>query len=78
MNGFQKNDLSLLVERLRDGRCGFRDSVAKSMAAGWIPRGRTRQVMMEILAEQVGRRGSTGYYGEIDRISNVLWGIEND
>ena len=54
-----KKLLAPLAERLEDGKGGFRDSVAEYLKSGSLPDGRGFDIMVEILAKQAGRKGSS-------------------
>lgn len=53
--------LSPLAERLKDGKGGFRDSVAEDLQGGRLPAGRGLGLVIEILAKCDGRKGSAAY-----------------
>lgn len=53
--------LSPLAERLKDGKGGFRDSVAEDLIGGRLPAGRGLGLVIEILAKSDGRKGSPAY-----------------
>lgn len=70
--------LSDLVERMRDGKGGFRDSVAAGMRDGDIPFGRGRDIACDILAKQCGRQNSKEYELEYDRVENIFCQVEKN
>lgn len=69
-------ELTPLADRLADGRGSFRDDVAKDLRAGFLPHGRGRTIMLEILAKQKGRRGSREYDAEHEAITALLDAVE--
>lgn len=70
------NILQGLAARMRDGRGGFRDSVAATLAEGGLPFGRGWDLTCEILAKQEGRRGSKAYDAEYEKIEATLEAAE--
>jgi len=52
------------ADRLRDGRGGFRDSVARTLEKGELPYGNGYAIAIEILAKQAGRMNSNAYQAE--------------
>ena len=61
-----------LTVRLKDGKGGFRDSVARELAEGVLPSDKALRIVVDILAkEHAGRRGTRAYHAEEDR----LWGV---
>ena len=50
-----------LIEVLRDGKGGFRDSVANGLAAGYPPSPRAWEICADIYAKTKGRNGSKAY-----------------
>ncbi len=63
---------------LADGKGGFRDSVAKDMEAGRLPRGRGLYITIEILAKEIsgGRKNSEAYTAEYDKLETLFEGAE--
>lgn len=61
-----------LSSRLRDGKGGFRDSVAATMDEGGLPYGRGWEIACDILAKQEGRSGSKAYEAEYKRVEDIL------
>ncbi len=57
---------------MQDGNGRFRDSIARSMAGGDVPRGRGWDLVCEILAKECGRKTSTAYKAEYARIEKIL------
>jgi hypothetical protein len=70
------NILQGLAARMRDGKGGFRDSVAATLREGGLPYGRGWDLTCEILAKQEGRRGSKAYDAEYDKIEATLEAAE--
>jgi hypothetical protein len=64
--------LGELASRMRDGKKGFRDSIALTMDEGGLPYGRGLEITCDILAKQEGRRGSKAYDAEYNRVEKVL------
>lgn len=64
--------LAPLADAMRDGRYGFRDSVAHDMTYGHLPSGRGRVIVQEILAKLAGRRGSKACEAEYERIGKIF------
>lgn len=64
--------LKPLADAIKDGKGGFRDSIAIDMLGGAVPAGRGWDLVVEILAKREGRRGSAGYEKEAERIDGVL------
>lgn len=62
---------------LRDGRGGFRDSVAYSLDHGDLPTGRGWDIACDIIAKQEGRRGSKAYDKEYDRVEAAFEKAQN-
>jgi hypothetical protein len=62
--------------RLEDGKLGFRDSVADDMKRGLVPRGRGRDIVIDILSKQVGRSNSKAYAAEALEVEKVLEAAE--
>lgn len=61
-----------IAERLADGQGGFRDSVARDFSRGEPPSStRARNIVVDILAKEKGRRNSQGYAKE----SEALWDL---
>lgn len=67
-----KDILIPYADRLRDGRGGFRDSVAKTLEKGELPYGSGYSITIEILAKQEGRRGSKAYLAEEAEIEDAF------
>lgn len=67
--GFRYKDI---IARLRDGKGGFRDSIADQLAMGRLPVGRGLDITIDILARQEGRRGSKKYDAEVDRLEALF------
>lgn len=64
--------LAPLIAQLEDGKGGFRDSIANDLRNIQIPRGRGRDIAVDILAKQAGRAGSKGYNNRREEIENIL------
>lgn len=64
--------LGPLASRLRDGRGGFRDSVAATLDEGGLPFGNGWSITCDILAKQEGRGGSKAYEAEYAKVEALL------
>lgn len=64
--------LAPLAKNLKNGEFGFRDSIARQLEIGQLPRGNAFHLTCEILAKRAGRKGSEKYNAEFDRIEKVL------
>ena len=65
--------LAPLADALDDGRGVFRQSVAIDMRrTGQLPRGRGRDIMLEILAKQKGRSGTKAFLAEYERLEKFV------
>lgn len=64
--------LAPLAERMADGQGGFRDSIAREMLQGVIPRGRGLTITLDILAKQMGRGNSKAYWDEYEKLQDLL------
>jgi hypothetical protein len=64
--------LAIYAESLRDGKGGFCDSVAETLADGRLPYGRGFDITVDILAKQQGRRGSKAYEAEAEKVRTVF------
>lgn len=70
------NLLQGLAARMRDGKGGFRDSIAQTLAEGGLPFGRGWDITCDILAKQEGRRNSKAYDAEYDKVEETLKAAE--
>jgi len=68
--------LAPLAQIMRDGKGGFRDSIAQTLANGDLPGGRGESITLDILAKQEGRRGSKAYDAEYDRVAEIFEMVE--
>jgi hypothetical protein len=62
-----------LAARMRDGRGGFRDSIAQTFAEGGLPYGGGWDITLDILAKQEGRRNSKAYDKEFNRCEEIMF-----
>jgi len=72
----RKNLLQGLAARMRDGKGGFCDSIAQTLAEGGLPVGRGLDITCDILAKQCGRRNSKAYNKEYDEVEKTLEAAE--
>jgi hypothetical protein len=63
-------------QRLIDHRGGFCDSVGEDLCQGRLPEGNALKITVDILAKQIGRRGSKNYNAEAERINNIFASLE--
>lgn len=68
--------LAPLAAALKDGKRGFRDSVARDLMNGHVPQGRGLDIMIDILSKQAGRSGSLAYKQRQEEIEQLLAGLE--
>ena len=64
--------LAPLADRLEDYRGGFRDSVARSLRQGSLPSERGVKIIADILGKEQGRRNSSAYAEEHQRILDII------
>ena len=65
---------SALIE---DGKGGFCDSVARDLRDGHVPRGRGRDIMLDIIAKQEGRANSKKFIARRDELETELKRVES-
>jgi ribosomal protein L37E len=63
---------------IRDGKGGFRDSVASSILTGELPTGRAQHLVAEIYAKQHGRRNSAAYDGAFSEVETLFAQYERE
>ena len=63
---------------IRDGKGGFRDSVASSILRGELPTGRARHLVAEIYGKQHGRRNSAAYAGAFSEVETLFAQYERE
>lgn len=64
--------LEPIADLMRDGKLGFRDSIADDLDQGVIPYGRGLDITIDVLAKIAGRRNSKAYDAEYDRVATIL------
>ena len=64
--------LSPVADLIADGKGGFCDSIAATLRSGQTPYGKGHHLTCDIIAKQVGRRGSKDYDAEYERIETIL------
>jgi len=68
--------LTPIIEVMRDGNGGFRDSIADSMENGNVPSGRGLAIALDIIGKEHGRRASADYYAAREWASEIFENVE--
>lgn len=64
--------VSEIAKELSDGKRGFCDSISEQMLRGELPKGRAKDIVLEILSKYAGRTGSKKYQTRYDEVLDIL------